>query len=83
MKREIASFVYSCLTCQKSKIEHQKPSGLMQPLAIPEWKWDSISMDFVSGLPRTSKNFEAICILRSVIGSFHSDQNGLSVREIS
>ncbi|KAI5436408.1 hypothetical protein KIW84_022768 [Lathyrus oleraceus] len=43
MKREIASFVYSCLTCQKSKIEHQKPSGLMQPLAIPEWKWDSIN----------------------------------------
>ncbi|KAI5385795.1 hypothetical protein KIW84_072414 [Lathyrus oleraceus] len=63
MKREIASFVYSCLTCQKSKIEHQKPSGLMQPLAIPEWKWDSISMDFVSGLPRTSKIFEAIWII--------------------
>ncbi|KAI5436678.1 hypothetical protein KIW84_022983 [Lathyrus oleraceus] len=63
MKREIASFVYSCLTCQKSKIEHQKPSGLMQPLAIPEWKWDSISMDFVSGLPRTSKNFEAIWVI--------------------
>ena len=35
----------SCLTCQKSKIEHQKPSGLMQSLSIPEWKWDSISMD--------------------------------------
>ncbi|KAI5390343.1 hypothetical protein KIW84_075598 [Lathyrus oleraceus] len=63
MKREIASFVYSCLTCQKSKIEHQKPSGLMQPLAIPEWKWDSISMDFVSGLPRTIKNFEAIWVI--------------------
>ena len=46
-----------------SKIEHQKPSGLMQPLAIPEWKWDSISMDFVSGLPRTNKNFEAIWVI--------------------
>ena len=42
--------------CQKSKIEHQKPSGLMEPLFVPEWKWDGISMDFVSGLPRTSKN---------------------------
>lgn len=38
MKRDIAQFVYSCLTFQKSKIEHKKPSGLMQPLDIPEWK---------------------------------------------
>ncbi|XP_073222428.1 uncharacterized protein [Cicer arietinum] len=51
MKRDVAEFVYACLTCQKSKVEHQKPSGLMQPLNIPEWKWDSISMDFVVGLP--------------------------------
>nr|XP_027186625.1 uncharacterized protein LOC113784598 [Cicer arietinum] len=47
MKRDVAEFVYACLTCQKSKVEHQKPSGLMQPLSIPEWKWDNISMDFV------------------------------------
>ncbi|MCI26795.1 hypothetical protein A2U01_0047992, partial [Trifolium medium] len=33
--------------CQKSKIEHQKPSGLLQPLFVSEWKWDSIAMDFV------------------------------------
>jgi len=44
MKKEIAEFVYACLVCQKSKIEHQKPSGLMQPLFVPEWKWDSITM---------------------------------------
>src|SRR4051812_4570157 len=59
MKKEIAEFVYSCLTCQKSKIEHQKPYGLMQPMFIPEWKSDNISMNFVSGLPRTVKNSEA------------------------
>lgn len=63
MKKEIAEFVYSCLVCQKSKIEHQKPSGLLQPLSIPEWKWDSISMDFVSGLPRTPSNHEAIWVI--------------------
>ncbi|MCI23983.1 hypothetical protein A2U01_0045166 [Trifolium medium] len=40
---------------EKSKIEHQKPSGLLQPLFIPEWKWDSIAMDFVGGLPKTVK----------------------------
>ena len=63
MKKEIVEFVYSCLVCQKSKIEHQKPSGLLQPLSIPEWKWDSISMDFVSGLPRTPSNYEAIWVI--------------------
>jgi len=40
MKKDIAEFVYACLVCQKSKIQHQKSSGLMQPLCIPEWKWD-------------------------------------------
>ena len=54
MKKEIAEFVYSCLNCQKSKIEHQN---------CPEWKWDNIPMDFVSGLPRTVSNFEAIWIV--------------------
>ncbi|XP_050877719.1 uncharacterized protein LOC127081510 [Lathyrus oleraceus] len=66
MKKEIAKFGYSCLICQKSKIGHQKPSGLLQPLSIPEWKWDSISMDFVSGLPRTPSNCEAIWISEKV-----------------
>ena len=63
MKRDVAEFVYSCLVCQKSKIEHQKPSGLMQPLSIPEWKWDSISMDFVTNLPRTVKGSDAIWVV--------------------
>ena len=44
MKKDIAEFVYACLVCQKSKIEHQKPTRLMQPLFVLEWKWDSISM---------------------------------------
>ncbi|KAI5405994.1 hypothetical protein KIW84_052663 [Lathyrus oleraceus] len=63
MKKEVAEFVYACLICQKSKIEHQKPLGLMQPLNIPEWKWDSISMDFVTGLPNTSKGCDSIWVI--------------------
>lgn len=55
MKKDLAEFVYSCLTCQKSKTEHQKSSGLMQPLSVSEWKWGSISMDFVLGLTKTTK----------------------------
>jgi len=63
MKKEIAKFVYACLVCQKSKIEHQKPSGLMQPLFIPEWKWDGISMDFLGALPKTVKGFDSIWVV--------------------
>lgn len=55
LKRDIAKFVYACLICQKSKVEHQKPAGLLQPLDVPEWKWDSISMDFVTGLLNTPR----------------------------
>ncbi|WJX40142.1 hypothetical protein P8452_27648 [Trifolium repens] len=63
MKRQISEFVYACLVCQKSKIEHQKPSGMLQPLFIPEWKWDSIAMDFVGGLPRTTRGNEVIWVV--------------------
>ncbi|GJU94736.1 putative reverse transcriptase domain-containing protein [Tanacetum coccineum] len=49
MKRDVAMFVSKCLTCQQVKIEHQHSSGLLQPLDIPVWKWDEISMDFCSG----------------------------------
>ena len=53
MKRDIAKFVSKCLTCQKVKSEHKRPEGLLQPLDIPVWKWDDISMKFVLGLSRT------------------------------
>nr|GFB24500.1 retrotransposon protein, putative, Ty3-gypsy subclass [Tanacetum cinerariifolium] len=51
MNRDVATFVSRCLICQQVKIEHQRASGLLQPLDIPVWKWDEISMDFVTGLP--------------------------------
>nr|KYP56354.1 Transposon Ty3-I Gag-Pol polyprotein [Cajanus cajan] len=63
MKREVEEFVYACLICQKAKVEHQRPSGLLQPLDVLVWKWDIISMDFVVGLPRTVKNLDAIWVI--------------------
>ena len=53
MKRDVASFVARCMICQQVKAEHQRPPGLLQPLEVPEWKWDKITMDFVTGLPTT------------------------------
>jgi len=63
MKREVSEFVYACLVCQKAKIEHQRPSGKLQPLEIPQWKWDNISMDFVVGLPRTPRGLDSIWVI--------------------
>jgi len=60
MKKEVAQFISACLTCQKAKVEHQKPGGMLQPLGIPVWKWDSIAMDFVTHLPRTVRGHDAI-----------------------
>nr|GFC77585.1 hypothetical protein [Tanacetum cinerariifolium] len=63
MKRDVATFVSRCLICQQVKIEHQRASDLLQPLDIPVWKWDEISMDFVTGLPRTQWRHDAIWVV--------------------
>ena len=60
MKKDVAEFVFKCLTCQQVKVEHQKPSGKLQPLSIPEWKWERITMDFVIGLPRSKDGYDSI-----------------------
>ena len=63
MKREVADFVSKCLVCQKVKAPRQKPAGLLQPLGVPEWKWKKVSMDFISGLPRTLKSYTVIWVV--------------------
>ncbi|GJY05655.1 reverse transcriptase domain-containing protein [Tanacetum coccineum] len=63
MKRDIATYVSECLTCAKVKAEHQRPSGLLQQPEIPEWKWENITMDFITKLPRTSNGHDAIWVV--------------------
>ncbi|GJY41679.1 reverse transcriptase domain-containing protein [Tanacetum coccineum] len=63
MKRDIAEYVSRCLTCSKIKAEHQKPSGLLQQPEIPEWKWEKITMDLVTKLPRSSSGYDAIWVI--------------------
>ncbi|GJX53270.1 putative reverse transcriptase domain-containing protein [Tanacetum coccineum] len=55
MKADIATYVSKCLTCAKVKAEHQRPSGLLVQPKIPEWKWDNITMDFVTKLPKVRR----------------------------
>ena len=63
MKKDVAEFIAKCLTCQQIKVEHQAPAGKLHPLSIPEWKWEKITMDFVTGLPKTQKGNDAIWII--------------------
>nr|GEZ98146.1 putative reverse transcriptase domain-containing protein [Tanacetum cinerariifolium] len=60
MKADIATYVSKCLTCLRVKAEHQKPSGLLVQPEIPQWKYDNITMDFVTKLPRTSSGYDTI-----------------------
>jgi hypothetical protein len=52
LKEDVIRHVKECATCQANKDEHTHPTGLLQPLAIPKHKWESISMDFITGLPK-------------------------------
>ena len=63
MKREVAEFVARCDVCQRVKAEHQRPAGLLQPLPIPEWKWEEVGMDFITGLPRTQSGCDSIWVI--------------------
>src|SRR4051812_9684218 len=63
MKRDIACYVAKCDICQRVKAEHQRPAGLLQPLRVPEWKWEQIGMDFITGLPRSSKGHDSIWVI--------------------
>ena len=63
MKKEVVEYVDKCLTCQKVKAEYQHLVGELQPLEIPTWKWDSISMDFVMGLSFSASKKNAIWVI--------------------
>nr|GEU64014.1 putative reverse transcriptase domain-containing protein [Tanacetum cinerariifolium] len=63
MKADIATYVSKCLTCLKVKDEHQKPFGLLVQPEIPQWKWDNITMDFITKLPRESSGYDTIWVI--------------------
>ncbi|GKF38754.1 putative reverse transcriptase domain-containing protein [Tanacetum coccineum] len=63
MKADIATYVSKCLTCVRVKAEHQRPLGLLVQPAIPKWKWDNITMDFITKLPKSSHSFDTIWVI--------------------
>ncbi|KAM2748489.1 hypothetical protein EV2_027508 [Malus domestica] len=78
MKREIAEYVNRCMVCQQVKAERKKPFGRLQPLPVPQWKWENITMDFVYKLPRTQNGFDGIWV---VIDRLTKSAHFIPVRE--
>ena len=62
MKQDVAAFAQTCLTCQQVKEEHERTKGELQPIQIPQWKWDDISIDFIMGLPWIVDNYDMIWV---------------------
>ena len=63
MKQDVAWYVERCVICRKVKVEHQRPHGKTQPLDIPMWKWEDITMDFITKLPRTTQGVDSISVI--------------------
>jgi hypothetical protein len=63
IKCETAHYVAKCDMCRRVKADHMSPVGLLQPLSIPAWKWEDISMDFIVGLPLTGHKFNSIWVI--------------------
>ena len=63
MKKDIFEYVSKYLMCQQVKAEHQVPSGLLNPLPIPQWNWDNVTMDFISDFPLTQRKHDAIWVI--------------------
>nr|GEV91791.1 putative reverse transcriptase domain-containing protein [Tanacetum cinerariifolium] len=60
---DIVTYVSKCLTCVKVKAEHRRPLGLLVQPKIPEWKWDNITMDFITKLPKSSQGYDTIWMI--------------------
>jgi hypothetical protein len=70
MKCEAARYISECDSCWKVKADYIKPGGLLQPLSIPEWKWDDISMNFIMGLPMTTRKFDLIWVIMNRLSKY-------------
>src|SRR4051812_29756201 len=86
MKRDVARFVSQCDVYRRVKAQHQKPAGLLQSLEIPEWKWDNIEMDFITGFPLSQKKHYAIFVVidnLSKVAHFFPVKDSISAAQLA
>ena len=79
IKNELAEYIARCFECQQVNTEHRHPSSLLQPLPIPSWKWEIISLDFITGLPRNQNQNDSI---RVVVDKLSKDAHFVPVKTI-
>ena len=63
MKNEVVEYIARCIECQQVKADHRHPVGILQPLPIPDWKWEIISLDFITGLPKNKKQNDYVMVV--------------------
>ena len=63
MKNDMDEYISRCMKCQQVKVQHQQPIGLLQSLPVLEWKWEAISMDFITGLPMNWRQHDSIMVV--------------------
>ena len=63
LAQDVETYVRTCEECQRNKASNQKPSGLLQPLEIPAQRWERVSMDFVTHLPKTQRKHDALMVV--------------------
>ena len=63
MKKDMVKYISRCMKYQQVKVENQHPTGLLQPLPVPEWKWEVISMDFITRLLMTWRQHDSIMVV--------------------
>ena len=77
LKRDVAKFVARCFDCQGVKAECKHPRGMLQPIMIPEWKWEVISMDFITGLLKMVTRHHSIMV---VVDTFKKDAHFIPMK---
>ena len=63
VQADVIVYVQTCEECQRNKPSNQKPAGLLQPLEVPGQRWERISMDFITHLPKTRSGYDALLVM--------------------
>jgi len=63
MKKKVVNYISKCLKCQKVKIEHRNPVGIIYPLSIPKWKWEVVTIYFITKFPKIVKQPDSIMLV--------------------
>ena len=63
VQADVATYVATCEECQRNKPSNLRPAGLLQPLEVPGHRWERISMDFITHLPKTKTGYDALLVM--------------------